>query len=232
MLIPLKRPGWTGETLRFRTEPRKKRSFNTVLDAAELLPSSGETVVHAFDHEGDLVIELALALANGGIKERVAHAPAKGESGLRLRRLERRIFDAKGALSREETADFDATTHSLPACTYVDVSTPFLLGSGPFEPKPRSLYTWICDRFVAKVYYETRGQTHVEARGRSESALEVIMYPDLNDWVSLPSIITKLSKPFVPKYHMFYEPKPPHRLLRFEGPLGPPGAPEVVMTLE
>lgn len=228
MLIPLPKPAWSGETLRYRCEPRKKRSFQTVLDAADLFPARGTAIARGEElPDGGFALELALELKHGRAVDRVVHAP-----GLRLRRLERRIHDAEGRLSREEIADFDAGSHPLPACTYVDAATPFLLGAPPFESKPRSIYTWICDRFVAKVYYETRGHTHVDARGGNHAAIEVIMYPDLNDWVSLPAIITKLSKPFVPKYHMFYETKPPHRPLRFEGPLGPPGAPEIVLTLE
>jgi hypothetical protein len=49
--------------------------------------------------------------------------------------------------------------------------------------------------------------------------------------VKMPSILNKLAKPFLPKYHMWYEAKAPHRLLRFEGPYGPPGAPEIVLEL-
>jgi len=37
--------------------------------------------------------------------------------------------------------------------------------------------------------------------------------------------------PFVPKYRMWFAPKPPHTVLRFEGPYGPPGAPEIVLEL-
>lgn len=45
----------------------------------------------------------------------------------------------------------------------------------------------------------------------------------------LGKVLTKLARPFVPKYPMWFDPEPPHALLRFEGPFGPPGAPEVVM---
>ena len=115
--------------------------------------------------------------------------------------------------------------------TYVDVSAPFLLGSLPFDGKSRTIYAWICDRFVAKVYFESRGRSTLTVPAGRFEAQEVVMYPDLNDWVKMPSILSKLSKPFIPKYHMWYEVAPPHRPLFFEGPHGPPGAPELVLEL-
>jgi hypothetical protein len=57
------------------------------------------------------------------------------------------------------------------------------------------------------------------------------MYPDLNDWVPLGAVLTRLAKPLLPKYHMWYERKSPYKLARFEGPYGPPGAPELVLEL-
>jgi hypothetical protein len=59
------------------------------------------------------------------------------------------------------------------------------------------------------------------------------MYPDINDWVKLGSVVTKLIKPFLPKYHMWFSPRggAAHALVRFEGSYGPPGAPEIVLEL-
>ncbi len=57
------------------------------------------------------------------------------------------------------------------------------------------------------------------------------MFPDLNDWIPLSGLVTRLAWPFLPKYHMWYEEDTLHRLVRFEGPYGPPGAPEMVLEL-
>jgi hypothetical protein len=229
VLIPIPAPGWTGETLRYTVRPREKRAFATILDAAVLFPDRADATASLLRDGADVVFEMMAPLKHGRVEERVVHA----SGGMRLRHLSRKVFDVTGALVREENADFESKTHPLPACTYVDVSVPFLLGAQPFDDARRSLYAWICDRFVAKVYYERRGRPQKMTTGGVErDVIEVMMYPDLNDWVPLPAIITKLGKPFLPKYHMFYEREAPHRLVRFEGPHGPPGAPEVVMTLE
>ena len=57
------------------------------------------------------------------------------------------------------------------------------------------------------------------------------MYSDLNDWVSLGAIVTKLARPLLPKYRMWFDAEAPHGVLKFEGPYGPPGAPEIVLEL-
>lgn len=227
MLVPLPVPAWAGQSLRYRASARSKRSFNTILDASELL-SDGSVATVSLERsaDGGANLTVEVPLRNGHIVDRVEHGP-----GLVTNRLERRVMTKAGVESRVEVADFRSSTHSLPQCTYVEVSAPFLLGAHPFDGKRRSLYAWICDRFVAKVYYESRGTEKKTVPAGTFLAREVIMYPDLNDWVRLPAIITTLSKPFVPKYHMWYEDAAPHRLVMFEGPYGPPGAPEIVMEL-
>jgi hypothetical protein len=226
MFDPIPAPAWLGASLRYTTRARPKRSFNTVLDAGELLVDGSITEV-SLGREGDIVVlDVITPLKSGRIVDRIELDP-----GLSMRRLERRVLDETDAISRQEVADFNSSTHALPACTYVEVGLPFLLGGQPFDGKVRSLYAWICDRFVAKVYYESKGLGSLKTSTGSVEAREVLMYPDLNDWVKMPSILNKLAKPFLPKYHMWYEAKAPHRLLRFEGPYGPPGAPEIVLEL-
>jgi hypothetical protein len=72
-------------------------------------------------------------------------------------------------------------------------------------------------------------RAEASTRVGKRDAIEVVMYPDLNDWVRLGSVLSRLAKPFIPKYHMWFSPESPHDLLRFEGPYGPPGAPEIVL---
>lgn len=227
MLTPIPPPAWAGQVLTFRTRPRPKRAFHGVLDAAQLLSDKAKTTATLTKTDEGFALRIEQDLRNGLIDETMRYDPT-----FRMRRLERTVAQADGSASRTEVVDFSAETHPLPACTYVDVSAPFVLGSQPFDGKSRAMYAWICDRFVAKVYYESRGKKTLEVPAGRFDTYEVVMYPDLNDWVQLPGIITKLSKPFIPKYHMWYEAAAPHRPILFEGPHGPPGAPEVVLELE
>ena len=55
--------------------------------------------------------------------------------------------------------------------------------------------------------------------------------PDLNDFVRVGSAVARLAKPLMPQYHLWFEPNAPNRVLRFEGPYGPPGAPELIMEM-
>ena len=98
------------------------------------------------DPGGKVTLDVHVPLKSGRLHDRVVHTP-----GLRLERLERRVTNGGGALSREEIVDFSSSTHALPECTYVEVSMPFLISAQPFDKVRRSIYAWICDRFVAKV---------------------------------------------------------------------------------
>jgi hypothetical protein len=147
------------------------------------------------------------------------------------RSLNRELFDAAGRpLRKEHVPDFAHAKLGLPQAIYPEVALPFLLAWLPLDGQRRSLYAWINDRFIAKVYIEVeKARASVSIGGRSHEAVELMMYPDLNDWVPMGALLTKLAKPFLPKYHMWYERSAPHRLIRFEGPYGPPGAPELVL---
>ena len=84
----------------------------------------------------------------------------------------------------------------------------------PYDGQRRSVHAWMVDRFVSRVYCDWvgRGTTTVPA-GRFATT-EMVMYPDLNDWVPLPAMLTTLAKPFLPKYRMWFEAAPPYRLVR------------------
>lgn len=215
---------------RFRISAREPRAFSTVLDARTLLAKSAfhESTV-AIRHDGEeLVLESKHPTLGGHVQEEVRFA--NGPDGLATKSLSRRVtLDVDGTTREERATTFDEAKTGLPHATYPEVTLPFLAGRLPFDGKARSVYAWINDRFVAKVYLESQKRQELAIGGKKRLAQHVIMYPDLNDWVRLGPVITSLAKPFIPKYHMWFLPEPPFALLRFEGPYGPPGAPEIVL---
>jgi hypothetical protein len=227
--IPFPPPDFAG-AFEFSLRPREKRSFNTVLDANKILagsPNPVSTVRYAED-AGDVVLTMDHPIADGRMREEIRLG--RHGHGLVARSLSREVSDASGRQVRsEKVPDFRHDELGLPPATYPEVALPFLLGWMPHDGERRSVYAWINDRFIAKVYVEVHARTVMTIGGRTRDAVELMMYPDLNDWVSLGAVVTRLAKPFLPKYHMWYERKAPHRLLRFEGPYGPPGAPELVL---
>jgi hypothetical protein len=217
--IPAPPPGFARE-VRYAIRPREKRAFHSVLDAERLLAGGGQSTVRYAEQGDDILLATDHPIVAGRIREQVVYA--RGPGGLVARSLTRELTDGGGrALRREEVADYHPAGMGLPHATYPEVTLPFVLGWLPLDGQRRSLYAWINDRFVAKVYVETAG--------RAGDRVEVVMYPDLNDWVRLGSVLRRLAKPFIPKYHMWFETAPPHGLVRFEGPYGPPGAPEIVL---
>jgi len=215
------------EVARYSVRPREHRAFHTALDASDLFTSKEPATVEWAARE----LSVRMPVASGNFEERCTFDLSPS---LRPATFERSLRDGDKLL-RQERADFAASTvPKLPQATYPETMLPFLLRAHPLDGERRAIYAWICDRFVAKVYYEVH-KHRVDVRvpaGKFETT-EVVMYPDINDWVKLGGVVTKLIKPFLPKYHMWFSQRASgrHELVRFEGSYGPPGAPEIVLEL-
>ena len=229
--VPLTSPFLDGEeTLRYSVRPREHRVFHTALDAADLFTSKEAATITWARRNGTGSLRVHMPVATGTFNETCSFAL---EPQVRPTHFERSLRGAASML-REERADLSAGVPKLPEHTYPETMLPFLLRAHPLDGERRSLHAWICDRFVAKVYYEVhKKHAKVIVPAGTFEAVEVVMYPDINDWVKLGSVITKLIKPFLPKYHMWFQraERGPHKLVRFEGSYGPPGAPEIVLEL-
>jgi hypothetical protein len=225
---PLKSPFAEGtEVAKFAVKPREHRQCHTSLDASDLFTSKEPaTITWSRDASGGK-LEVHMPVATGIFDETCFF----DVSPFRPAKFERSLKDGDKLL-RSEHADFSSVVPKLPEAAYPETMLPFLLRGHPLDGERRSLYAWICDRFVAKVYYEVhKKRVDVKVPAGKFETTEVVMYPDINDWVHLGSIITKMIKPFLPKYHMWFAERPgrPHDLVRFEGSYGPPGAPEIVL---
>ncbi len=216
-------------TAEYRISARAKRSFHGILDAAKLLPPGAGTTRVALSRTGD-AIELVVEnpLRRGTMKD-VLTAEVRGK-GVLTRGLVRELRGTDGNLvRREEVHSFAHEFFGFHDATYPEVALPFLLPWLSLESR-KSIYAWINDRFVPRVYLEQKSSQTLALPIGSRRAFEVVMYPDLNDWVPLGALLTRLSKPFTPKYHMWFD-EQTRELVRFEGPYGPPGAAEIVFEL-
>jgi hypothetical protein len=237
MNTPIRAPAFpVAGVRRFRITPRPKSAYFNVIKASELLdPLATNRFVRLEVTEGrslpgpGLAFGFALEypLASGRIVER-ARLCENGE-GLGPVELERSVFNLAEQRVRYELVEFTDRTIPLPACTYPEVLLPFLLGWTPFDGRVRSVFAWITDRFMARVRFRSTGRHSVELESAKVETVEVVMYPDFNDWVRLGNVLSTLIGPFIPKYRMWYRAEPPHELVRFEGSYGPPGAPEVIL---
>lgn len=217
------------EEHRYRLSPRERTSFHNVLSADDVIGRDGArtALVRSRSEAEAVTLEFEFPLARGLIREelRLRHEAGRLTSD----RLVRSVFNADEQRVRHEEIAFGDGTIPLPEAAYPEVALPFLLRWQPFDGKTRDIYAWINDRFVARVEFESQGREEVTLPGGRAPAIKMIMYPDFNDWVRLGKVLTKLARPFIPKYHIWFAAEPPHPVLRFEGPYGPPGAPEIVM---
>lgn len=219
------------ETMRFRVRPRPQPKFKTVLDPRVLFSSGdGEATVKttvrpgATEGQEALVVDVVQKLGQLEVNDRFTGIRSGG--GVRAGKLTRSI-----GTSRREEADFTHGPFQWPLATYPEVLLPFVMRGQAWDQGIRAAYAWTTDRFVARVYYEARGRMNVDVPAGKIDAHHVWMYPDLNDWVALGAVVTKLAKPLLPRYEMWFEAAAPHRPVRYEGAYGPPGAPEVVLEL-
>jgi hypothetical protein len=219
--------GWTEEELRYRVTPHPRPKFHAVIDIksvfTEALANVRTRVRPPVEGQVSLQLDVRMELGKVSFEDRY-DAPWRG--GVVSGRLLR-----KHGEGRKKEIDFQQSPFPLPPATYPEVLLPFLLRGQPWDGQRRILYSWTSDRFVARVYYENREQVVIDTPAGRIATVLVWMYPDLNDWVSLGSMLTRLAKPLLPRYQMWFEVAPPHRLARFEGSYGPPGAPEIVIEL-
>lgn len=222
------------EIARYVITARPHRTFHTVLDAHQLLDPARThlaVVTTRVTHDpggGRVEVDVEQNILGGVVREALE---CDAHPTLRALRFKRSMVDDKGVECRSESVDFTRGPLRFPGDTYPEVCLPFLLRGQPFDGQRRSVHAWIADRMVAKVYYEELKPSALQVPAGRFEVREVSMYPDINDWVKLGRVITELSKPLLPKYKLWYEKAAPHRLVRFEGPHGPPGAPEIILEL-
>jgi hypothetical protein len=215
------------EVAEYVATPHPKPFFKTVLDSKRIFQGAKTTVTTKVEN-GTLEIVSAHETGVGRIDET---AKLDTQRGVVMRSLDRTQRDLAGKIAREERVDFASSAVLLPERTFPEVLLPFVLRGHSLEARD-FVYSWSVDRFVARVYFEAhkRGQSITVPAGTFRTN-HVVMYPDLNDWVPLGSVLTTLAKPLLPKYHMWFEEAAPHRVIRFEGAYGPPGAPELILEL-
>ena len=215
------------EVAEYRATPHPKPFFKTVLDSKRIFEGAKTTVTTRVD-AGTLEIVSAHETRVGRIDETALLDIA---SGIAMRSLDRTQRDLEGKLVREERVDFTSRAVLLPERTFPEVLLPFVLRGHSLAARDY-VYSWSVDRFVARVYFEvTKRHVSLSVPAGTFKTNHVVMYPDLNDWIPLGSVLTTLAKPLLPKYHMWFEEAAPHRVIRFEGAYGPPGAPELILEL-
>lgn len=221
---------WATETLEYTVRPRPKSKFKTTIDAERLFSGAGRSTVTTRTRRDALELDVVHRLANVTMRDVFS---CRDEAGLRpvsLARTVRHASTPDEAHARAVTVDFTSGLE-IPGASYPDVLLPFLLRGGVHEGQVRTVYSWTSDSFLARVYYERRKRHRVQVPAGTFECWEAWLYPDLNDWIALGSVITRLAKPLLPRYELWLEVAAPHRLIRFEGAYGPPGAPEVVLEL-
>lgn len=226
------------ETLRYRLTPRARPMYRSVVDAQRLFGSPGgqgstavfRTWTEWHDGRTQLHTHSTLNLPEGVTEDRVRYGVR--DRLLVTEQIERKVVNSAGVQVRDERIQFQQGPFQFPLDLYPEVYAPFLMRGNPVPVHRRAFHSWISDRFVVRIYFELhRKKVTVNVPAGRFDCTEILMYPDLNDWVPLGNVLMALAKPVLPNYHIWLSQDPPHPVVRFEGAYGPPGAPEVVVEL-
>jgi len=150
--------------------------------------------------------------------------------------LDDRSFATSGAIVRKHVLFFrnaafpDDPKKDLPADLYGADTTlglllPRLLPEGTDEA-----------RFHVMDFYGEVNELIVQREGMITVALggddAPAIHAKLKPIVDIPILLRPLAYFFTPSFDAYFEPDPPHRLLKFEGPIGPPGVPNATMLAD
>ena len=161
--IPMPPMGFAG-TARYAIRARDKRDYHGVLDAKRIFSgmASTESVVKFREDGGGVVLETDHPMFTGRLREQIRYV--KTTQGLVADSLVREVIDDDGKVVRREAVPtFLHAKIGMPVEMYPEVTLPFTLGWMTLDTR-KSLYAWINDRFVAKLYVESSGRRHSSRR--------------------------------------------------------------------
>ena len=151
--------------------------------------------------------------------------------------LDDRSFAASGGIVRKHLIFFrkaafpEDPKKELPADLYAAEMTlgallPRLLPEGSDDEA--SFHMMDFSGQLSELSIQRNGMTTIALGGDDTSAI----HAKLNPIVDIPLLLRPLAYFFVPTFDAYFDADSSHRLLKFEGPLGPPGAPNATMIAD
>ncbi|MGC2278008.1 MAG: hypothetical protein WA571_18485, partial [Candidatus Binatus sp.] len=150
--------------------------------------------------------------------------------------LDDRSFASSGAMVRKHLIFFRKAAFpndpdkELPADLYgadmtLGALLPRLLPQGSDEA---SFHVMDFSGEVSEMTIQRDGMTTVALGGDDARAI----HAKLDPIIDIPLLLRPLAYFFVPSFDAYFDADSSHRLLKFEGPLGPPGAPNATMLAD
>lgn len=142
-------------------------------------------------------------------------------------------FNKSGRAIRSTTAFFDDPSVVYPEETFPVVLAHHALRGSEFRRgNSFSFLALIQPMVIVRLFVRVGDVEEVEVPAGRMKCHRVELKPDISTMMSLPSFLTKLLQPFMPRYHIWYSVEASHPLVKFEGNLGGTGAGEQVWELK
>ena len=120
----------------------------------------------------------------------------------------------------------------LPPDVYTAEVFPLVLRGVDFEKvKEINFLWWASERSVVPMHFWVTGDERVKVNLGEDDCTEVNVSVDFGRYMRFGTLLLKIIRPFIPVYTYYISKTPPHYMVRFIGPVGPPGSTEVIMEL-
>ncbi len=152
--------------------------------------------------------------------------------------LKQIVFDKKIIDKRNNevvfhySVDFEKMSSLFPHDTYTSEVFSLVMRGLDFEKKPKlRFHWWGSERSVVPLYTKIKKPKDITVKAGTFTCYRVETWADLSEFARIGNFLMKLASPFLPVYVNYFDVKPPHNFIAFEGPIGPPGSPEVFFEM-
>lgn len=140
-------------------------------------------------------------------------------SKLILGSYEKNVFSPSGKKIRSEFYDFSESSPPLPNNLTHPYTFPLALRGMTFTiGREETFYIWFNPTTVFAAVLKVKGEEEITVPAGKFKCYRIEIGPDLVDFVG--PVVGRALKPFIASYIAWLDTKPPHRIVRYQGPFG------------
>ena len=141
--------------------------------------------------------------------------------------------DPGGTEIERHSIQFDNPSWDFPKDMYPIEWVSLVIRKNIVEPQKEegTFHIWLSDFTVFRMKLKLLGKKNIQGPLGNMACYEVKMEPDIRSILSIGDFFAMLLQPLMPNFYFWFREEEPYPLVRFEGPLGPPGSPKGVMEV-
>ncbi|MBI4208982.1 MAG: hypothetical protein HY538_04670 [Deltaproteobacteria bacterium] len=193
----------------------------------------GRKVIRRFEKEGEgLLYASEEAVLKDGTQIIAESTYRAGESLIPLT-YSRKMYSPSGSeILQYDVAMADPAT-KLPSNTY-GLPLSFALSgfaAAPQSSGKREFYFYIGEEQASRMYVERVGSEAVTVPAGTFQCYRFKMSVDLKSVMPIHGLVSMVASAFTDDFYFWFSKEPPYRFVKYQGTVGPPGAPSIVMEV-